>query len=109
MTEKVSITTPNGTEVDISHLESDSQSYVLRIYEKVTPEFSKTEYGHAAMAIASTVLASASMDESPEKQKAVLRKSALEKIKRHGTGIIPLLRSELKLALTDEDIQSIGL
>lgn len=109
MTEKVSITTPNGTIVDISHLEPNSQSYVQGLYEKITPEFSKTEYGHAAMAIASTVLVSASMDESPEKQRAVLRQSALEKIKRHGAGIVPLLRNELKLALTDEDLRSIGL
>ena len=61
-------------------------------------------YGHAARRIATCVLGVAELNESPEEQKRMLRKKTLHYIKVYGAEIIPFLREEFQLALTDEEL-----
>lgn len=101
----VQITTPNGTVVSLPEMDEGVSQYIVNLYKRVDPEFSKTEFGHAAMSLATTSVAMAEFESNPEKQKMDLRRRAIDVIKKFGPNIIPLLRDELKLSLTDEDIQ----
>jgi len=74
------------------------------IAEREKPMGEKWAYGHAARGIATIALRSAEAMESPEEQKRKLRITAQHYISTYGRDIIPYLREELKLALTDEDL-----
>jgi hypothetical protein len=75
---------------------------------KSNPDFGKSTYGHAAVTLAVSARNRAYYKASEEEQKECLRLAALHLIEEYGKGIIPLLRDELKLALTDEDLASIN-
>lgn len=103
------VTTPDGHQVKLpENLIPEVELFITNTYKRVTSDFSKTEYGHAAMDLAVVAIANASNDATPEEQRAYFRAYALKKIEEYGKGILSFLRDELKLALTEEDLKNIG-
>jgi len=74
---------------------------------KANPDFGESAYGHAAVTLAVSARNKAYYKASEEEQREWLRSAALRLIKEYGEAILPLLRDELKLAVTDEDLASI--
>ncbi len=64
-------------------------------------------YGHAASLIAGLLSLQAREGASPEMQREKMRKLALSAVRSHGKEIIPFLRDELQLAISDEDIEGL--
>jgi hypothetical protein len=104
--ERKTVTSPGGFKIDISKVEPSLQPFVENVYARATPAFSITEYGHAAMALAVSAIGQSSIDADQTTQVSHMRACAVEIIQKFGKKIIPLLRDELKLALTDEDLVS---
>ncbi len=109
MEERNALVTPNGNIIDISELSPESQTFVQNLYARVTPEFSITGHGHAMMMLANSTIAIETMENDPAKKAAYLKQLALEIIQKHGLQIVPLMKDELRFAISDEDIASLGL
>jgi hypothetical protein len=110
MEKEYQVTAPSGNVINIREdMPEEARVYIVALYKRIDPEFSKTSYGHAAMAIATSTLGSASFEKDPEKILVYFRNLALKTIKEHGPKILPLLRDELRLALTDEDLKNLSL
>ena len=106
--ERKTVTTPGGFKIDISKVDPSIQPFVEKVYERATPEFSITEYGHAAMALAVSAIGQSSIGADSESQIKHMRACALEMLNKFGPNIVLLLRDELRLTLTDDDIKSVG-
>lgn len=76
-----------------------------QIVEKLSEEGAKNhgEYGHALRAM-SYELGMGGLVYDEDKQKALLRESAISLLEKFGSKVIPNLRSELQAVLTEEDI-----
>ncbi len=62
------------------------------------------EYGHAVRGLAHSAMLCALNRHSPEYQRNMLKQRVQEIVTKFGPNIIPLLRDELKLALSEDDL-----
>lgn len=107
MAERKIIITATGREVEVpDNLHPDVEVFVENVLHKADKEFRKTSYGHLAVGLASQALLAAAVDTTPEEQQERLRRGVRKAIQNHGKNIIPFLRDELELALSEEDIQA---
>ena len=106
MTEKI-IITALGKEVKLpDNLHPDIEAFVENVLRKADKEFRKTDYGHTAVGMVSTVLLAAAMNATPEEQQEKLRLCVRRAIQKYDKNVIPFLRDELKLVLSEDDIQT---
>ena len=106
MTEKI-IITALGKEVKLpGNLHPDVEVFVENVLRKANEEFRKTDYGHTAVGMVSTVLLAAAVNATPEEQQEKLRLCVRRAIQKYDKNVIPFLRDELGLALSEEDIQA---
>lgn len=101
------VISPDGNELDVSDMDTSIQPFVESVCNEARGEnrsqFSKTDYGHAAMNLACSAIAEAQLKSDPMKQKENLKELATEYVQKYGPQIIPKLRDELRFALFDED------
>ena len=108
MTEK-KIITATGKEVKLpDNLHPDIEAFVENVLRKANEEFRKTDYGHTAVGMVSTVLLAAAVGATPEEQQEKLRLCVRRAIQKYDKNVIPFLRDELKLVLSEEDIQAVS-
>ena len=106
MTEKI-IITALGKEVKLpGNLHPDVEVFVENVLRKANEEFRKTDYGHTAVGMVSTVLLAAAVSATPEEQQEKLRLCVRRAIQKYDKNVIPFLRDELKLVLSEDDIQT---
>lgn len=110
MTELKKIISPTGREFTIPEgVSPEAERFARETITRADIEFRESTYGHAAIGMVNTVFGDAVLGATPEEQQERLRNLALRNVKKFGPNIIPLLRDELQLALTEEDLASLGL
>lgn len=109
MTEGKIVVSLTGREFELpENIAPEVDEFITNVVERTDGKFAQSTYGHAAIAIATKTILVADLGASPEEQLQIMRDRALKIIEEFGLGIIPLLRDELMLALTEEDLASIG-
>jgi len=63
------------------------------------------DFGHAVRGVASRAYGHADIGEPAERQLQLLKDDAQELVREFGENIIPLLREDLKLALSEKDLK----
>jgi len=72
------------------------------------PELSGQDYGHAIKNLANNIGTWAALPYSTEeKQIEILREGTLKLLKKFGPNILNVMKEELKLSLTEEDLEAI--
>ena len=77
---------------------------VLRRNESDDDPILTGDFGHAVRGVASIVSGSINLKESEAKQLETLKKHAQKLVDEFGENIIPLLRDDLRIALSIEDL-----
>jgi hypothetical protein len=87
-------------------LATDVESFQRNVSKKNDDGFFDTKYGFITTALAATSVLFAVSGADVETQSKFLKRGAKDIIRNYGHDIVPVLRDELKLSLTEEDIKN---
>lgn len=105
MTERKVITAPNGRRFEISdNLLPGFKTFAKKTLEMADTEFRETTRGDAAVGLVAIVFGEANRGATHEEQLKKLQNFTNLATRRSGKTIIPFLRDELGLSLTDKDL-----
>lgn len=96
------------TEFEIvpENLIPEAKEFVRKVNSKDLTD-RDSAYGHAASFISGMLSSEARGGASPEKQREEMKRLAINAVIKHGEEIIPFLRDELQLAISDEDLEDL--
>ena len=94
-------------ETEFENITPKGKEFVKETFRQSdNPEFQGTTYGHSMVNLAVILRDKAVLGHSQEEQLEFLRNRALKLVQEFGPNILNVMRDELKLALTDEDLAS---